>query len=133
MMRLLLRSLKPVSYRSSVRCISATVPGAVFTVRRMSLARRIELAHAIRQLAVEMEYRQSGSDVQDQVEAAILSANIDRTYLKWGLIDVAGIVIDGCRPTAHMLYAVGPESLLREIVNRIKSECGLSDDERKNS
>ncbi len=131
-MKLLLRSLKPVSYRSSIRCESTTVPGAAFTLRRMSLARRIDLAYAIRQLAVELEYRQAGNEAQDQMEAAVLSASVDRTYLKWGLLDVSGLVIDGCRPTAHMLYAVGPENLLREIVNRIKSECGLSDDERKN-
>lgn len=133
MMKSLLRSLSPVKYRSAVRCTSPSIPGVTYTIRRMSLARRIRLAHAIRDLAQELEYRQSGETVRDQVEAADLSARIDRCYLEWGLMEISGLVIDGARPTAHALYTAGPEAFLREIVNRIKSECGLSDDERKNS
>jgi hypothetical protein len=131
-MKSLLRSLRPVRYRSTILCESATVPGATFTIRRMSLGRRIELAHAIRDLAQELEFHQAGESVPDQVEAASLSARIDQIYLCWGLVTVSGLRIDGNSTTANTLYAVGPEMLLREIVDRIKSECGLSDDERKN-
>ena len=132
MMKSLLRSLKPVRYRSAVHCVSAAFPGATFVIRRMSLGRRIELAHSIRDLAQELEFHQAGESVQDQVEAATLSARIDRVYLEWGLVTVSGLVLDGGPPTASALYTIGPEALLREIIDRIKSECGLSDDERKN-
>jgi hypothetical protein len=98
----------------------------------MSLARRIELAQSIRELAQRREFHQAGESVNEQVEAAAISAGIDRVYLEWGLLRVDGIRIDGERATAGSLFGAGPEDLTREIVNCIKNECGLTDDERKN-
>ena len=131
-MRSLLHSLRPVRYQSSVSCESHTLPGVSYTVRRISLGRRIELAQAIRELAQELEFRQSGASAAEQVQAAVLSARIDHVYLRWGLEDVSGLVIDGGPTTADTLFASGPEALLGEVVRRIKAECGLTDDERKN-
>ncbi|MBS1873034.1 MAG: hypothetical protein JSU00_07455 [Acidobacteria bacterium] len=131
-MRLLLRSLKPMEYRSRVRCEAASIPGVSYSLNRMSLGRRIELAESIRDLAVALEYSRAGETAREQVEAAVLSAKIDQAYLRWGLAGVSGLLIDGQPPTADTLFERGPEDLLREIVDRIKCECGLTDDERKN-
>ena len=98
----------------------------------MSLARRIELAQALRELSQRLEFHQAGESMKEQVDAAAISASLDRVYLKWGLVRVDGLRIDGHRATAAALYDAGPEDLTREIVNRVKSECGLTDDERKN-
>ncbi len=127
-----LRSLNAKNYRSTVQCNSKTLPGVEFTIRRISLGRRIELAEAIREFGRELEFHQAGDSATDQVEAATLSANIDNVYLRWGLVSISGLQIDGASPTAELLFANGPEKLLREIVDRVKSECGLTDDERKN-
>ena len=131
-MKSLFRSRRPTQYHSSVECGSSAVPGATFRIRRMSLGRRIELAEAIRDLAQELEFRQAGESPKEQVEAAVLSSRIDRIYLRWGLVKISGLAIDGQPATADTLFADGPETLFREIVCRIKSECGLTDDERKN-
>ena len=131
-MRSLLRSLKPRRYRSDTRCASRVIPGVSYRIHRMSLGRRMELAEAIRDLALEREFHQAGESPKEQVEAAALSAKIDRVYLNWGLVEVEGLVIDGQPPSAEALYSRGPEDLLREIVDRIKLECGLTDEERKN-
>ncbi len=108
------------------------MPGVEFTIRKISLGRRIELAEAIRDLAEELEFRQAGDGSGDQVQAAVLSAKIDTIYLRWGLRSVSGLRIDGEEPTPQILFSSGPEPLLREIVGRIRGECGLTDEERKN-
>ncbi len=131
-MRFLLRSLKPCRYRSYTQCGSRVIPGVTYRIHKMSLGRRIELAEAIRDLAVEREFHQAGESPKERVEAAALSAKIDRVYLSWGLVELEGLVIDGQPPSAEVLYSSGPEDLLREIVDRIKLECGLTDEERKN-
>jgi hypothetical protein len=131
-MKSLWRSVKPVGYRSCVQCASKTVEGVRFTIRRISLARRIELAQAVRDLARELECRRAGDSTDDRVEAAVLSSRIDEVYLRWGLVSVSGFLIDGETPDAEALFGRGPEALVREIVERIKSECGLTGDERKN-
>lgn len=131
-MKSLLRSLRAVRYRSAVQCASKAIAGVTFTVRRISLGRRLELAEAIRDLARQLEFQQAAESAKDQVEAAVLAAEIDRVYLRWGLLEISGLRIDGERPTVDKLFANGPEDLLREIVDRIKSECGLTEDQRKN-
>ncbi len=93
---------------------------------------RIELAQAIRELAQELEFHEAGNTAREQVEAATLSAKIDLVYMRWGVLSIGGLLIDGQEVTPELLYQSGPEELLREIVDRIKSECGLSDDDRKN-
>jgi len=47
-------------------------------------------------------------------------------------VGISGLLIDGQPATSDALFASGPEELLREVVDRIKRECGLTDDERKN-
>lgn len=129
------RSLKRPAernYRSTVRYTSRAMPGVRFRIRRISLGRRIALAEAIRELAAELEFQRAGSSAEDQVKAASLAARIDRVYLDWGVTAITGLRIDGHPATPERLFSDGPEALTREIVDRIKSECGLNEQERKN-
>ena len=131
-LRLLSRGGTDKCYRSTVKCASQTMPGVRFRIRRISLGRRIALAEAIRGLAAKMEFHQAKAGVEDQVKAATLAASIDRVYLTWGLVSVSGLRIDGAPASVERLYEDGPEEFTREVISRIKSECGLSEQERKN-
>jgi len=53
-------------------------------------------------------------------------------YLEWGLEEIEGLTIDGEQATPQALIEKGPMDLAREILGRIKRECGLSEGERKN-
>ncbi len=131
-MKSLLRLVKAPRYRSVVECESAIVPGVVFTIRKMSFGRRLELAERIRALGAALEFRGAGTELQDRVEASVIASRMDRAYLEWGLVRVRGIMIDGAPATPESLIAAGPEELTREALGRIKAECGLSAEERKN-
>jgi hypothetical protein len=111
---------------------SVHYPGVSFTILRMSLERRLELTRRIFALAQKHEYLQAGKDAKDKIEAAIVAAEVDRIYLEWGLIKVEGLVLDGEIATPQRLLEAGPEELCREVLMAIRSECGLSETERKN-
>jgi hypothetical protein len=92
----------------------------------------MQLARAVLELSRQMEFREAGAGVDDKIQANILSFEIDRLYLQWGLVKVSGLTIDGVDATAELLAEKGPEDLVREIVDTVKQQCGLSDGERKN-
>ena len=69
---------------------------------------------------------------RDKLEATVLAAEIDRAYLDWGLIGVEGLEIDGAAATPKTLIEAGPVESAAESLARIKAECGLTEDERKN-
>jgi hypothetical protein len=119
-------------HESTIDHESASTPGVILRIARMSLARRIDLTRRIRDLGARCEFLQAGKALEDQIEAALLSNEIDRTYLEWGLLAVVGLEIDGEAATPGLLVAKGPEDLCREAVTAIKAECHLTDEERKN-
>jgi hypothetical protein len=131
-MKSLLRLVRRRRYRSVTECESALYPGVTFAIRRMSFGRRLELAESIRALGAALEFREAGAELRDRVEASVIASRIDSAYLDWGLVDVRGLAIDGAPATPESLLAAGPEDLTREVLARIKSECGLSAEERKN-
>jgi hypothetical protein len=106
--------------------------GVRYEIVRVSFGRRIELARRIREIGRKMEYLEAGSDARETLEATVLAAEIDRAYLEWGLIAVEGLEIDGVAATPETLVDRGPVELAMEILGRIKSECGMTEDERKN-
>jgi len=106
--------------------------GVRYEILRVSFGRRIELARRIREIGRKMEYLEAGNDPRETLEATVLAAEIDRAYLEWGLVSVEGLEIDGAAATAETLVDRGPVDLAMEILGRIKSECGMSGDERKN-
>jgi hypothetical protein len=103
-----------------------------FEIARISFGRRIELARRIREIGRKVEYLEAGSDARDKLEATVLAGEIDRVYLEWGLMTVEGLTIDGEAATPALLIERGPADLAAEILARIKRECGLTEDERKN-
>jgi hypothetical protein len=118
--------------RSVEQCSSEKYAGVRYEIRRVSFGGRIDLARRIREIGRKAEYLEAGTDVRDKLEATVLAAEIDRAYLEWGLAAVEGIEIDGEAGTPENLIDKGPVELTEEILARIKAECGLTEDERKN-
>ena len=133
-MRSFLRSpdARIVAYESVLLCKSKSVSGATYTIRRMSFSARMELSRKIRELSKRVEFLSSGTDIQQHLEANVLSHEIDDVFLGWGLVEIAGLTIDGEPATPELLAAKGPDELTREIVDSIRAQCGLSEEERKN-
>jgi hypothetical protein len=121
-----------IQHTSTRTVESEALPGVRFTLRRMSFASRVELMKSIREAARELEYRQAGDGLDDKLAAALSSAEVDRLYLRWGLVSIQNLSIDGTDADPDLLMERGPEALCREIVAQVRSECGLSDEERKN-
>jgi len=96
------------------------------------LGKRIDLARRIREIGRKLEFLEAGNDVREKFEAAVLQSEIDRVYLEWGLEAVEGLEIDGEPATPETLIDRGPLDLALEILGRIRAECGLSEEERKN-
>ena len=120
------------SHESSAWFDSERRAGVRFRVARISVARRIELARRIREIGRKVEFLEAGQDPREKLEAAVLAAEIDRVYLEWGLEEIRGLEIDGEAATPAALIEKGPMELAREILVRIRSECGLSEEQRKN-
>jgi len=119
-------------WESRVWFDAEAVAGVRYEIVRVSFGRRIELARRIREIGRRMEYLEAGTDEREKLEATVLSAEIDRAYLEWGLVAVEGLQIDGEAATPEALVDRGPVELAVEILGRIKAECGMSEDERKN-
>lgn len=120
------------TWESRVWFDSAVVEGVRFEIVRVSFGRRIELARRIREIGRRLEYLEAGTEAREKMEATVLAAEIDRAYLEWGLAAVDGLAIDGEGATPEALIDRGPVELAQEILGRIKSECGMTEDERKN-
>jgi hypothetical protein len=121
-----------MEYSSCSRIESGILPGVWFFVQKMSFARRMELTRRIRDLAERVEFLNAGESPKAKMDAALLSAEIDRIYVLWGLTEVGGLELDGTPATPESLVSRGPEKLFREALAAVKAECGLSEDERKN-
>jgi hypothetical protein len=98
----------------------------------VSVGRRIDLGRRIREIGRKLEFLQAGSDPREQLEAAVLAGEIDQAYLEWGLQEIEGLSVDGEAAGTALFIEKGPMKLAAEILARIKAECGLSEDERKN-
>jgi hypothetical protein len=121
-----------MQYDSLIEVESRALPGTRVTVRKMSFMRRLELAENIRELANRIEYLEAGSDPKEKMQAATLSRELDRIYLRWGLVRIDGLEIDGSPATPEVLVRDGPEALVEEALEAIRAQCGLSQEERKN-
>ncbi len=121
-----------MQYESIIEVTSTWAPTVLFRIERMSFGRRLELTRQVRGLLARHEFHAGGDTPLDRVEASALSMEIDRLYWDWGLVGVEGLAIDHTLATKETLLERGPEALVREILNAIKRECGLNEDERKN-
>jgi len=119
-------------YESVLKQRSESFPEISYTVRKISFGGRLELAKDIRELSRRMEFAAAGKEASDEMDASILAAEIERLYLRWGLVSLEGLAVDGGPASPDLLVERGPESLTREIIRAIQAECGLSEEERKN-
>ena len=119
-------------YNSVVWFDSDAVPGVRFAVARMSFGRRVELVRRLREIGRKAEFLEAGTDTREKLEGAVLAGDVDRAYLEWGLADVEGLSVDGETATVEKLIEKGPVTLALEILDKVKAECGLSENERKN-
>jgi len=126
------RTVAPVSYESALTIESKVMPGVKFVINRISFGRRMELSRRVREITQKVEFLGAGSELDEKIEAGILVQEVDAMYLRWALVAVDGLAIDGNQATAEQLLDRGPEDLAREIVVAIKTQCGLSEGERKN-
>jgi hypothetical protein len=131
MMKFISRLHSEREYSSVVWHKSQIAEGVRFAVRRVSLLQRIDLTKKVRDLALRHEFLKAG-DTTDQLEANLGDLLVRRLYLEWGLSEIAGLKIDGHPGTAELLIEKGPEALSNEIVEAIRAELQLSEEERKN-
>jgi hypothetical protein len=120
------------TYASSLWFDSEVCAGARYRIARISVGRRIELARRIREVGRKIEFLQAGSDPREKLEAMVLASEIEHVYLEWGLEAIEGLTIDGEMATPASVIERGPAALAAEILERLKSECGLGEQERKN-
>lgn len=120
------------SYESVLMIRSKAMPRVTFVINRISFGRRMELSRRAREISKKAQFLEAGSQLQDKIDASILEQEVDAMYLAWGLVSIAGLIIDGEAATAERLLERGPDEVTREIVGAIKAQCGLSDAERKN-
>ncbi len=106
--------------------------GVSYTVNRMSFGRRLELMRRVRDITPKLECFLAGGTQQDKIEASVLSAEIDRLYVEWGLSGIAGLEIDGKAATPMSLAVAGPEHLFQEALGFVMSACRLTGQETKN-
>lgn len=121
-----------MNHESTRQLESVVCSGVRFRIARISFGRRLELTRRVRELGRRIQFDEAGEEVDGKLAAAIARAEIDRLYLEWGLIAVDGLTIDGDPATEQQLLERGPESLCREIVDAIRHECGLTEQDRKN-
>jgi hypothetical protein len=107
-------------------------PGVRYRIRRISYGQRLELARRLHELVQRREFHRASEDATEQVADAWLGLEMDKLYLEWGLDSVEGLEIDGMAAGVGELFQRGPDTLTREIIDRIRVEAGLSEDERKN-
>lgn len=121
-----------MNYDSTITVCSSVFEGVNFTIVRMTFGRRIELMRRVRGMSAKLEFEKAGSHAGDQIQASLISAEIDELYLRWGLISIAGLTLDGEPANVDSLIASGPEALSQEVLKAIKRECALTEEERKN-
>lgn len=121
-----------MEYWSQLTLRSEAYPGVEYTIRRMSLGRRIDLGKRVREMSQRIDFLGAGDTIAERVEAGVLQNEIDRLYLQWALMSLAGLQIDGENAGPPLLIECGPEGLAREVLAAIKRELDLSEDERKN-
>ncbi len=121
-----------MDYESVAVVESRVRAGVRFRVARMSFGRRMELMRRVRELARRVEFLEAGESPGERMDAGLLRAEIDRTYLLWGLRGIEGLRVDEQDATPELVLENGPEDLYREALAAVRAETGLTDEERKN-
>jgi hypothetical protein len=86
----------------------------------------------VRDLGAKLEFCRAGLSEADKMDSVILTAEIERIYVLWGLLEIDGLTIDGERATPGTFSSRGPEHLFNEVLLAVQSQCNLTEKERKN-
>ncbi|MGA2145843.1 MAG: hypothetical protein ABSH49_12870 [Bryobacteraceae bacterium] len=121
-----------MTYESERVVESKAAVGVRFRVARVSFIRRMELMREVRELARRKEFLEGGQSAEERMDGALLQGEIDKLFVKWGLRAVEGLRLDGEEATLELLAEKGPEGLFREALEAVRTEVGLTPDERKN-
>ena len=132
MMNFLSRSPKAVDYTSRTWHESRAISGVRFALKRISLGERLELTRRVREISAKDEFLRSGNE-QERMDAQLSELAAQSLIVRWGLLEVVGLRIDGMKATPELLIEKGPEELVHEILAAIEAAAGLSEPERKNS
>ena len=65
-------------------------------------------------------------------EIEILKRDINTALLKWGVVKISGMVIDGALASVAEVILQGPEELVDDLVVQLQKQLALSEQERKN-
>jgi hypothetical protein len=131
MMSFLSPSHRATRFESTRWHASTTMAGVRFAVREPSLANRIELTRQLHELTLRNEFLAGGKEME-QLELALAELLVQKLLVEWGLAAIEGLEIDGELATPASVVESGPEKLVAEIATAVKSQCGLSEEERKN-
>jgi hypothetical protein len=121
-----------VEWSSALWRDSETTPGVRYKTVRMTLGRRAELTSRVRTMLNRARFHAASGEAEERLEATLLAIDADRVLLDWGLLELEGLRIDGEPATVRRLVEAGPEELCREIAEQIRSDCKLTETERKN-
>jgi hypothetical protein len=119
-------------YQSTFVAPSGIVPGVSFTIRRVSVVRRLALLREIRELCARLDFYRAGEGLEDKLDASIASSEIEALYVRWGITRIDGLTIDGLEVTPDFFVDCGPEDLVREAASLVRAQLGLTEQERKN-
>lgn len=119
-------------YESRLRKHSLVLPGVSYEIRRISYAGRLALLREVRELVAKREYHQASDNPPDRLDAEITSREIRLSMLRWGLLSLDGLEIDGRPATVEDAINRGPEALAEEAAAAIEAQLSLSEEERKN-
>lgn len=119
-------------YQSTFATPSSVSPGVSFTIRRVSVARRLELLREIRELCARLDFYRAGVNLADKLDASIASSEVEALYVRWGVAQIDGLTIDGLEVTPDLFVERGPEDLVREAAALVRAQLGLTEQERKN-
>jgi hypothetical protein len=119
------------NYDSLIWLESELFPGVEFSIRKISLAQRIELTSRVRDLTLKNDFLKAGEPA-DQLDARLADLMTEKLYLEWAVVEVKGLAVDDQEATVDLVIRHGPEALVREMAEAIHAQMELSETERKN-
>lgn len=121
-----------IELASSCQYQSVTYPGVTFTIRQMTLGHRIKLLRDLHGLYREVEFSNAGDSKSERLHAQLSSLRVDEVFLRWGVLAVEGMIVDGRPIAVEGLSEFAPLRLVTEILSRIRECIALNLDEEKN-
>lgn len=136
-----------VSLKSVETHDSKKVTGVSFQIKRVTEPLRLELRNAIadpirkvQDIGEQLEQLQEDKTPEGKAKRDELYKEIERItdmemnpeWLKWGLVGISELDVDGVDITPENLREKGPQGLYAEILSTLKERTNLGGEEVKN-